>query len=296
MQSETRTGAFFALAAYTIWGFSPIYFKSIASVAPLEIVCHRIVWSVFFLALFIFQQKTWHKLKNIFTQKRTLILLTCTSFLVVSNWLIFIWAVNNNRVLEASLGYYINPLVNILLGMLFLRERLTSMQWFAVSLATTGVAIQVVRFGSIPWVALALAFSFGCYGLLRKKTAVDTLTGLFFETTILLPAALIYLIGFSATGFTAMTDNSFSFNSLLIAAGLITTIPLLFFTAAASRLRLSTLGFFQYLGPSLMFFLALSIYNEPFKIDSGITFAFIWTALVLFSFDAFRRNRRVRQL
>ncbi len=296
MHPEIRNGILFAIAAFTIWGFSPIYFKAISAVAPVEIVCHRIIWSVFFLALFLFQQKKWYQIKILLTNKRTQTILLCTSLLIGSNWLIFIWAVNNNHVLDASLGYYINPLVNILLGMLFLRERLTPLQWLAVALATIGVAIQVIRFGSLPLVALALAFTFGFYGLLRKKISVDTITGLFFETIILLPAAIIYLVGFSAEGLAAMTNYTLFFTCLLIIAGLVTTVPLLCFTAAAARLRLSTLGFFQYLGPSLMFLLALTVYDEPFRIDSGITFVFIWTALSIFTFDALRRNSKPRQL
>ncbi len=296
MRSEIRSGAFFAAAAYTIWGISPVYFKAISAVAPLEIVCHRVVWSVFFLALLLFQQKKWHVIKTIFSERRTLTTLLCTSLLICLNWLIFIWAVNNNHVLDASLGYYINPLINILLGMIFLGERLRFLQWLAVALASIGVAIQVIRFGAIPWVALALAITFGCYGLLRKKILIDTITGLFFETVILLPVAVVYLAGFSEKGFALMAHSSLWLDALLIAAGLITTIPLLCFTAAAARLRLSTLGFFQYIGPSLMFLLALTFYDEPFKIDSGITFAFIWTALVLFTLDVFRKNRKAQKL
>ncbi len=297
MQTKARSGALFAIAAYTIWGFSPVYFKAISAVTPLDIICHRVIWSVFFLLLLLCQQRKWHSIiAEIFAQKRTLLILICTSLLIVSNWLIFIWAVNNDHMLDASLGYYINPLVNILLGMIFLDERLRPLQWLAVALAAIGVAIQIIRFGSIPWIAMALALSFGCYGLLRKKISIDTITGLFFETALLLPAAITYLIFFSAEGFTLMARNSVSFNLLLIAAGLITTIPLLCFTAAAARLQLSTLGFFQYIGPSLMFFLALSVYKEPFRIDSAITFAFIWTALALFTLDAWRKNKKVQPL
>ncbi len=219
MHPEIRNGILFAIAAFTIWGFSPIYFKAIAAVAPVEIVCHRVIWSVFFLALFLFQQKKWHQVKILFTNKRTQTILLCTSLLIGGNWLI-----------------------------------------------------------------------------LRKKVSVDTITGLFFETIILLPAAIVYLVGFSAEGLTAMTNYPLSFTCLLIMAGLVTTVPLLCFTAAAARLRLSTLGFFQYLGPSLMFLLALTVYDEPFRIDSGITFVFIWTALSIFTFDALRRNSKPRQL
>lgn len=294
-ECETRRGVMYALGAYIIWGFSPIYFKAVSVVPPLEIVGHRVVWSVFFLALLLQYTKCWRDVGVLLRQRRTCLILCCTSLLIVSNWLVFIWAVTSNHMLDASLGYYINPLVNVLLGMIFFRERLSFLQWLAVGLAAAGVAVQLVRFGSLPWVALILAFSFGFYGLLRKKIVIDTGIGLFFETALLLPVALAYLL-FAAKGGTGVEEHSVMLNVLLIAAGLVTTVPLFCFTAAAARLRLSTLGFFQYIAPSLMFLLALAVYGEPFRLDSGITFAFIWSALAVFTYDAFCRSRRVRRL
>lgn len=220
--------------------------------------------------------------------------LVTTAILVGANWLIFIWAVNANHMLDASLGYYINPLINVLLGMLFLGERLRKLQWFAVTLAACGVLVQLIVFGSVPIVAIALAFSFGFYGLLRKKVSVDAQTGLFIETLVMLPAAAIYLLFIAATPTSNMLANPSQLNLLLIAAGVVTTLPLLCFTGAATRLKLSTLGFFQYIGPSLMFLLAVLIYGEAFTSDKALTFAFIWGALVVFSFDGlrYRRNNR----
>ena len=193
--------------------------------------------------------------------------------------------------LDASLGYYINPLINVLLGMVFLGERLRKLQWFAVSLATIGVLIQLVAFGSLPIVALALATTFGFYGLMRKKIGVEPQAGLFIETLVMLPAAAIYLLFIANTATSNMSDNSMTLNLLLISAGIVTTAPLLCFTGAATRLKLSTLGFFQYIGPSLMFLLAVLVYGEAFSIDKALTFAFIWGALVIFSFDGLKSNR-----
>lgn len=221
--------------------------------------------------------------------------LVSTAILVGANWLIFIWAVTSNHMLDASLGYYINPLINVLLGMVFLGERLRKLQWFAVALAACGVLVQLIVFGSVPVVAIALAMSFGFYGLLRKKVSVEAQTGLFIETLVMLPAASIFLFFIASTPTSNMFENPWQLNTLLIAAGVITTLPLLCFTGAATRLKLSTLGFFQYIGPSLMFLLAVLIYGEPFTSDKAITFAFIWGALVVFSFDGLRNNRKSRK-
>jgi chloramphenicol-sensitive protein RarD len=193
--------------------------------------------------------------------------------------------------LDASLGYYINPLFNVLLGMVFLSEKLRRLQWWAVALAFAGVAIQLIAFGSLPWIALVLASSFAIYGLVRKKLALDALTGLLIETMIMLPPAAIYLWGFADSPTSHLTQNDWHLNLLLITAGAVTTAPLLCFTAAATRLKLSTLGFFQYIGPSLMFILAVTLYGEALAMDKLLTFACIWSALVLFSLDGLRSGK-----
>ncbi len=206
----------------------------------------------------------------------------------------FIWAVNNHHMLEASLGYFINPLVNVLLGVVFLGERFRRMQWIALALAVCGVLIQLWKFGSVPVISLGLAFSFAFYGLIRKKIAVDAQTGMLIETLWLLPIAAIYLFGVADSATSHLSANPMSLNLLLVAAGIVTTIPLLFFTAAATRLRLSTLGFFQYLGPTLMFILAITFYNEQMTQDKLVAFGFIWAALLLFIMDALYTQRKLR--
>jgi chloramphenicol-sensitive protein RarD len=225
---------------------------------------------------------------------KTLILLLATALLIGSNWLIYIWAINNNHLLEASLGYFINPLVNVVLGMLFLRERFRRMQWVAVLLALIGVLIQVWVFGSVPVIGLALSMTFAFYGLLRKKMGVDAQTGMLIETLWLLPVAAIYLFLLADSATSHLTANAWSLNLMLISAGIITTIPLLFFTAATTRLKLSTLGFFQYLAPTLMFLLAI-FYGEQVTRSMMITFGFIWAGLACFIADALYTQRRLRR-
>ncbi|MGR5112969.1 EamA family transporter RarD [Vibrio jasicida] len=294
-QQRSRQGILLAVGAYTMWGIAPIYFKSIAEVSPLEILSHRVFWSFFLLAALLHFGRQWRSVRDIIKNKTKMMCLISTAILVGANWLIFIWAVTSNHMLDASLGYYINPLINVLLGMVFLGERLRKLQWFAVVLAACGVLVQLIVFGSVPVVAIALAMSFGFYGLLRKKVSVEAQTGLFIETLVMLPAASIYLFFIASTPTSNMFENPWQLNTLLIAAGVITTLPLLCFTGAATRLKLSTLGFFQYIGPSLMFLLAVLIYGEPFTSDKAITFAFIWGALVIFSFDGLRNNRKSRK-
>ncbi|HHB1594745.1 TPA: EamA family transporter RarD [Vibrio campbellii] len=294
-QQRSRQGVLLAIGAYTMWGIAPIYFKSIAEVSPLEILSHRVFWSFFLLAALLHFGRQWRSVRDIIKNKTKMMYLVSTAILVGANWLIFIWAVTSNHMLDASLGYYINPLINVLLGMVFLGERLRKLQWFAVALAACGVLVQLIVFGSVPVVAIALAMSFGFYGLLRKKVSVEAQTGLFIETLVMLPAASIFLFFIASTPTSNMFENPWQLNALLIAAGVITTLPLLCFTGAATRLKLSTLGFFQYIGPSLMFLLAVLIYGEPFTSDKAITFAFIWGALVVFSFDGLRNNRKSRK-
>jgi chloramphenicol-sensitive protein RarD len=278
---QTRQGIFFALAAYFMWGIAPAYFKLIQQVSADEILTHRIIWSFFLM-------------RAACQNRKRLLLLAVTALLIGGNWLLFIWAVNNHHMLEASLGYFINPLVNVLLGMLFLGERFRRMQWVAVALAFTGVLVQLWQFGSLPIIGLGLAFSFAFYGLLRKKIAIDAQTGMLIETLWLLPVAAAYLFLFADSPTSHLSANPWSLNLLLVAAGIVTTVPLLCFTAAATRLRLSTLGFFQYLGPTLMFLLAVTFYGETIGQDKLVTFGFIWAALILFTLDALYTQRKLR--
>ncbi|MBH2879502.1 EamA family transporter RarD [Serratia marcescens] len=291
---QTRQGIFFALAAYFMWGIAPAYFKLIQQVPADEILTHRIIWSFFFMLALISLGRSWPKVRAACQNRKRLLLLAVTALLIGGNWLLFIWAVNNHHMLEASLGYFINPLVNVLLGMLFLGERFRRMQWGAVALAFTGVLVQLWQFGSLPIIGLGLAFSFAFYGLLRKKIAIDAQTGMLIETLWLLPVAAAYLFLFADSPTSHLSANPWSLNLLLVAAGIVTTVPLLCFTAAATRLRLSTLGFFQYLGPTLMFLLAVTFYGETVGQDKLVTFGFIWAALILFTLDALYTQRKLR--
>nr|WP_318384897.1 EamA family transporter RarD [uncultured Enterobacter sp.] len=292
---QTRQGVLLALAAYFIWGVAPAYFKLIDYVPAKEILTHRIIWSFFFMVALISVSRQWSKLTLLFKQPKKILLLAVSAVTIGGNWLLFIWSVNNHHLLEASLGYFINPLVNILLGMIFLGERFRRMQWVAVLLAACGVLVQLWTFGSLPIIALALAFSFALYGLIRKKIAVDAQTGMLIETLWLLPVAAVWLFGIADSATSHLGQNAWSLNLLLMAAGVVTTIPLLCFTGAATRLRLSTLGFFQYIGPTLMFLLAVTFYGEVPGADKMVTFAFIWIALAVFVMDALYTQRRVRK-
>ncbi|CDL85708.1 EamA family transporter RarD [Xenorhabdus szentirmaii] len=292
---QTAKGILYALGAYLIWGFAPIYFKEIQYVPPDEIVSHRVIWSVFFMVLLLTVTRHWRQVASAIKKPKILLLLGVSAFTIASNWLTYIWAVNNNHMLEASLGYFINPLVSVLFAMIFLGERFRRMQWIAVGLAVTGVLIQLWQFGSVPVIGLYLATTFALYGLIRKKLGVDVQTGTLIETIWVFPVALIYLLFFTHTPTSNMLNNTMSLNLLLIAAGIITTVPLLFFTAAASHLRLSTLGFFQYLAPTLMFLLATLVYGEKIGSERLITFGFIWAALLLFTLDALYTQRRLRK-
>jgi|TARA_R110002050_G_scaffold66702_1_gene144460 chloramphenicol-sensitive protein RarD len=290
---EYRKGVLLAIFAYTIWGVAPLYFKLLHHVPATEILMHRVIWSFIFMVILMQFIGGFSRLRLILKQPKQLLILLITSVLIAANWLLFIWAVNNDHMLDASLGYFINPLFNVLLGMVFLGERLRKLQWVAVALASIGVLVQLISFGSIPLVSLALAASFGFYGLLRKKVNIDAKSGLLVETAILLPIALGYLFITLDSSTTSMLTNTLDLNLLLVAAGIVTTIPLLCFAGSAVRIPFSILGFFQYIGPSIMFILAVKLFNEPFDIEKGITFGFIWGALVIFVGDmTLQRQRR----
>lgn len=293
--ARSRQGVFFAIAAYTMWGVAPIYFKWLQAVPALEILSHRIIWSFVLVFILIMVLRRGNRLKPVLQNRQQMARLTLATCLLGGNWFLFIWAINNNHILDASLGYYINPLLNVAIGMAFFAERMRKMQLVAIALAVVGVLIQVISFGSVPWVALALACSFAIYGAIRKRLPIDSITGLWLETLILTPAVLVYLVFFASSNAADMTQNTWQINTLLIAAGVVTTAPLLCFTAAAQRIRYSTLGFFQYIGPSLMFILAVWVYGEPLAADKLVTFAIIWVALALYSIDTLVHQQRSKR-
>ncbi|MBU3020134.1 EamA family transporter RarD [Paraglaciecola agarilytica] len=289
-----KSGVLFAIAAYTMWGIAPMYFKLIGQVPAMEILMHRIIWSVLVLVLLVAVTGKINKVNQAILNPKVMQILLISGLLLAANWFIFIWAINNNHLLDASLGYYINPLLNVFLGRLFLGERLRRMQKVAVGLALSGVAYFIVSYGQLPWVALALAGTFGIYGLLRKQVAVDSLPGLLIESVFLLPPAIVYWIWFAGE-YSNMLTNDLPLNITLICAGIVTTAPLLCFTAAAKRIMFSTLGFFQYIGPSLMFVLAAAVYGEPLDNSKLVMFAFVWLALGLFSYDSLRQYQKVKK-
>ncbi|MRS21471.1 EamA family transporter RarD [Enterobacteriaceae bacterium RIT692] len=291
---QTRQGIGYALGAYFIWGIAPAYFKLVKGVPATEIMTHRVIWSALFMLLLITLTRSWAQVRSVLAQPKKVLLLALTAVTIGGNWLLFIWAVNNQHMLEASLGYFINPLINVVFGMLFLRERFRRLQWLAVLLATTGVLVQLWQFGSLPIIGLGLALSFALYGLVRKKIQVDAQSGMLIETLWLFPLAAIYLFGFADSATSHLSANAMSLNLKLVAAGIITTIPLMLFAAACARLRLSTVGFFQYLGPTLMFLLAVLFYGESLTPDKMVTFGFIWLALAVFIIDAVAFSARAR--
>ncbi|MEN3160371.1 EamA family transporter RarD [Alkalimonas sp. NCh-2] len=289
---EQKLGGLAAICAYTLWGIAPLYFKQIAEIPSLEILVHRIVWSCLLLLLVVVAIRQWSQVLAVVRQPKLMSLLLLTSLLLGFNWWLFIWAVNQNHMLDASLGYYINPLLNVLLGMVFLGERLRRMQWFALGLAACAVLYQVLSYGAFPWIAVALAGSFAVYGLLRKKLAVNAIIGLLLESLLLLPLAVWYWWFVADSYAVNLLHNNWTLNLLLMAAALVTTVPLLCFIAGARRLQLSTMGFFQYIGPSLMFVFGVWLYQEPLAQERLITFAVIWTALLIYSLDALHANRK----
>ncbi|EKO3438033.1 EamA family transporter RarD [Vibrio fluvialis] len=287
----TQQGVLFALGAYTMWGFAPIYFKQLGDIAAYEILAHRVIWSMLFSVLLILAFGLWPRARTVLRSAKQLRYLVTTSILVGLNWGVFIWAINNHHMLDASLGYYINPLINVLLAMLFLNEKLGTWKWVAVILALIGVGSEIVHVGRVPVISLVLAFSFGFYGLLRKKVRVEPTIGMLIETALLLPLALAYL-WFTDSNTSNLSNNTLSLNILLIAAGPITMAPLMCFAAAATRIKLSTLGFFQYIGPTLMLCLATGLYGEELSAHKLITFIFIWAALAVFFWDGIRTHKK----
>lgn len=291
----SKTGLGYGILAYLIWGFFPVYFKALASVPAFEVVSHRIVWSVLFLWVITGWRGKWRDLAGAFHNFRAIALLTASALLIATNWLVFIIAVGHAQVIQSSLGYFMTPFISVMLGFLFLKERLRRMQLISLVLAAVGVLLLTLQYGRFPWAALILAVTFGSYGLLRKIVAVDSLTGLTVETLLLGPAALGYLIYISWHGNSAFLAQGPLTGTLLALAGVATAVPLLLFASAARRLRLATIGFLQYITPTLHFLLAVLLYKEPFTQSHLVSFLFIWGGLCCYSFDAWRGMKAAQQ-
>jgi chloramphenicol-sensitive protein RarD len=287
---EATKGVLFGLSAYTLWGCFPLYFALFAGVPSYEVLIHRVVWSCLFLAIVVSVLGRWAPVKAALSQPKNLgFVLGCAVFIAV-NWGTYIYAVESRQVLQASLGYFLTPLVNVAMGLLILREKISRLQGVAVVLAAIAILYQFILLGVVPWISLVLAFSFGTYGLLRKKVALDGLSGLFVETLLLLPVGLLALSWLNFSGESHFTESS-TLTLLLMSSGIVTAIPLLFFAGAARRLRLSTVGFLMYINPTLQFCLALLVFDEPLSEQKLLSFIIIWLALGLYSWSAWRGRK-----
>lgn len=291
---ERFVGLAAALGAFCIWGLAPLYFKLIGHVGADEIIAHRVIWSMVLLGLVLLLRERGQFRAQIRIERRVLGALMVSSILIAVNWLVFVYAIGTDRVLSTSLGYFINPLVNVLLGMLIFRERLGRLQAVAVVLAFLGTAWMTLRVGRLPWIALLLAFSFALYGVVRKKTDVGPLVGLFWETLLMTPLALLWLLWLDRRDMLEFDPGSLGEAALLAGTGLVTLVPLVLFATGVRRLNLSTIGLMQYLAPSMTFVLAVFLFNEPFTPDHAMTFACIWTALALFTIASWRDYRQAR--
>jgi len=289
-----RSGILSAALAFLCWGLFPIYFHALGDVPPVQILAHRVLWSLGFLLVVLALRRQWKWLSQV-RQPRVFWSFAASALLLSANWLVYIWAVKNGHVIEASLGYFINPLVNIMFGYLLLKERMRPAQWGAIAIAALGVAWLTWQSGSVPWIALVLAATFGAYGLLRKTAALGALEGLSFETMVLFPFAAAYVGWLSATG-----DNAFvnapldATRILLVLAGPITAIPLLLFATGARKIPLSILGLLQYLSPTIQFLLGVWLFHEAFSSDRLVGFLMIWAALALFAGEGLLRNRAAK--
>lgn len=284
-QHRTKLGILYATAAYILWGFLPVYWKLVENVPAGEILAHRIIWSFVFMLVIVTCVRKWvpfiRELTVIIRDKKKLIGISLAGLIVSMNWLTYIWAVNSDHVVQASLGYYINPLVSILLGIIVLGERLSRRQIISCLLAAVGVIYLTVSFRVFPWVSIILAMTFAVYGLLKKTVDIDTMFGLTIETMVVTPIALIYLLTLPETAF-QLTNILTATNLLLMGAGVVTAVPLLLFAAGAKRIPLNMVGFLQYVAPTIMLILGVFVYNEPFTRAHGVAFTLIWIALIIY--------------
>jgi chloramphenicol-sensitive protein RarD len=281
-----------AVSAFTIWGVMPLYLKPLQALSPLEIMAHRIVWCCLLVFAWLALRGELPAVRSALADRKVRLRLTASAALISLNWLVYVWAIGNEHVIDSSLGYFINPLFSVVLGVMVLGERLNRSQKFAVGLAVAGVLYLAVIAGRPPWIALVLAASFGLYGLIRKIVAVDAVPGLATETLMLTPFALVFLLWLEARGTAALGHAATHVNVLLVGSGLITALPLALFAYGARRIPLSTVGLVQYIGPTLQFLTGVWIFHEPFTRERGIGFLFIWAALAIYAGDGLWRNRR----
>jgi len=284
-------GIWNGIAAYAMWGFFPIYWKLLHEVPALQVIAHRISWSFILLILFVLVTKQWKEFRSTALSPKRLGIYALAGALLTVNWLVYVWGVNAGFIVETSLGYFINPLLSVLLGVLFLHEHLRPAQWIPVALATAGVTYLTIAYGRLPWIALSLAFSFGFYGFVKKLAPLGSLYGLTLETGIVFPVALFYLafVGFNGRG--VFLQEGLQIDLLLIGAGAVTTIPLLMFASAARQIPLTVVGLLQYIAPTIQFLIGVFLYKEPFDRAHLIGFGIVWIALILFWIENFVANR-----
>ncbi|WP_312684055.1 EamA family transporter RarD [Mammaliicoccus sciuri] len=295
--SEFKKGIIYAIFAYVIWGVLPIYWNLVSEIGPFEILAHRIIWSAVFMLLLLLFTKQFPMFKaatiKLFKQKKMLFAIIIAGYIITVNWGTFIWAVNNHHVLQASLGYYINPLMSIFLAFIFLGERFSKAQWIAILLAFVGVIYMTFQVGEFPFVSILLATSFALYGLIKKVVDIDAFSSITIECIVTLPAALIYI--FYLSQHNAVTFGMNSSSGWLLLSGAVTAVPLILFSAGARRIPLSLTGFIQYIGPTIMFFIGIFLLNEHFDVDQFITFIFIWASIIIYSYSKYvelNRNRK----
>ncbi len=292
MNSRTPlSGIGFGLLAYGIWGFFPLFFRQLADVAPLDILANRAVWACVFVGILLTLRRQWSKVLAVARNPRQFAMLALAALLVGSNWLVFLWAVAHQQVVASSLGYFLTPLVNVLLGLLVLKERLNRLEWISVGLAIIAIGNEMLTLGSLPWVSLFLAGSFGCYGLVRKQVPVDAISGLWLETLAMLPLCIVYALWEAQQGHLVFGPYAGSTAALLVGAGILTALPLMAFAAATQRLNLATVGMLMYINPTLQFLTAVWIFGEPMQTSRLVSFGLIWLSLFVFSASMWRKYR-----
>jgi len=287
-------GILSGICAYLLWGLFPIYWKILHHVPAIQIIGHRIVWSFIFLILIVVSANQWKNFRSAVMSKKVFGIYMVASALLTINWFVYVWGVNAGRIVETSLGYFINPLFSVLLGIVFLKEKLRLMQWIPVILAAAGVIYLTVDYGRVPWIALSLAFTFGLYGLVKKTAPLDSLFGLTFETAIAFPFALTYLIFVTTQGTGSFPQGNAANDLLLVATGIITSVPLLLFAYAVRNIPLSTVGILQYIAPSIQFLIGVVVYREDFGKSDMIGFGLVWTALLIFSIESAGNRSRIK--
>jgi chloramphenicol-sensitive protein RarD len=294
--SDERRGLLYGAAAYLLWGIFPLYFPLLEPAGPLEILANRIVWSLVVVALLLAVRRQWAWLRPLTRDRRRLLLLSGAAVAIALNWGTYIYGVNSNQVVETSLGYFINPLVSVMFGVILLNERLRRMQWSAVALGAFAVLVLAIDYGRLPWIALILAFSFGTYGLLKKTTDMGSLESLTVETGLLFLPALVFLVYLNIQGSSALQQEGAAQAALLTTTGLVTAVPLLLFGAAATRLPLTWIGLLQYSAPVLQFLIGVLVFNETMTTSRWIGFSLVWGALVLLTIDSLRAAHRNRTI